>query len=189
MDDGDGLDLSRLLEERRIFTRLSSIGLPRSPDFGDDEPLFLLEFFMFEKSFDQNPIANHPPRLTCSCGPRQVMSNRTQTRARKTNQEKLKQVFQNQMADMISDNPQRSCTCISHFRSTHQQCKTHRWPSRPLQKRAFLLQDKGTTVTTNTLIQPLSIEVLCCHTNIPPNRIQIQIQPLSSHKGGETSHM
>ena len=25
---------------------------PRSPDFGDDEPLFLLEFFMFEKSFD-----------------------------------------------------------------------------------------------------------------------------------------
>ena len=32
-----GLDRSRLLQERRIFTRFSSIGLPRSPDFGDDD--------------------------------------------------------------------------------------------------------------------------------------------------------
>ena len=78
----------------------------------------------------------------------------------------------------------RSCTCNSHFSSTHQQCKTHRWPSRPLQKRAFLPQDKSTIVTTHTLIQPLSIEVLWCHTNIPSNRIQIQIQPLSSHTRG-----
>ena len=35
-----------------FLTRLSSMGLPRSPDFGDDEPLFPLEFFMFEMSFD-----------------------------------------------------------------------------------------------------------------------------------------
>ena len=112
------------------------------------------------------------------------MSNRTQTSARITNQEKLKQVFQNPDGRHDLRQSRRSCTCNSHLSSTHQQCKTHRWPSRPLQKRAFLPQDKGTNVTTHTLIQPLSIEVLWCHTNIPSNRIQIQIQPLSSHKRG-----
>ena len=142
---------------------------------------------MFEKSFDpahQNPNASHPPHRICSCGPRQVMSNRTPDKCMDNQSEKLKQVFQNPDGRHNLRQSQRSCPCNSHLRSTHQQCETQRWPPWPFQKCAFLSHDRNTMIRIHTLIQPLSIEVLWCHTHIPSNRIQVQIQPLSSHTGG-----
>ena len=132
------------------------------------------------------PCPNDISHLSDNCRPRQIMSNRTQTCARVTNLEEFNEVFQDPDGRHDLNQTQETCSRNPHFCSTHQQSKPHRRLPRPVQNRAFLSRDQLSSTGAHTLRQPLSVRDFWCHADLPANRVQNHIQPLSSNTRGGT---